>query len=730
MNIYFVGNNNNIFEDIKICSIEKVIEYCSNKKILGLDIETTRKYPKNKYNEKIYKPGLDPYVSTIIMLQIGDKENGFVIDARYVDIKKLKFILESKDILKVGHNLKFEGKHLFLKGINLTNVWDTMICERVLYNGIKQKYTLAALAEKYFNVKLKEDSVLVNTLDLFQENDFGEEEEIEIIDKSTRLQFIEWGDKPFTLEQIKYGYDDVIYPLKIYDIQKNGRILEDGTSYNPVRGFELENKITQVLSKIELRGILVNTQGWIDLYNKNIKLYNEYIKKLDNWVINNFKKYRIQPTLFDKDWKCSIEWTSSKQVIQFTKHLGICPKEISKQTKKLEYTVGAKALVKLLSNENKERFMKMESLPLEKENDFQSFILNYLITKKYQQLTTTFGKNWLDYIHPITGKVHTNFIQLMNTGRLSSISPNMQQIPNGREWRELFIAPVGYKMIATDFSAQEVRVAAEVTNCKELQDFFIKEHPIFKDDFHSFTATQMFRVMKKDDSLILNKKDNKKERNIAKGMVFKINYGGSPYTISQDMGISIEEAEEFYNSFLDGFNGLKENFEETKKLALKRGWIELDSFTKKRYFYPDFKKMESLKKEALSYYPENYKNFSKKEKENFKNELYQNNPNIKNLWKEWGILIGKLERAALNYRIQGLSATMSKLAMGIIDKDNLNLNEGLILFVHDEAIEIYEEKKANFKSKNTIKAMKLAGLFTCKKVPMDAESAIGDFWIH
>jgi DNA polymerase I-like protein with 3'-5' exonuclease and polymerase domains len=714
-----------LFDEFEQATKEEIVSYCLSKKVIGIDIETTRKYPRNAYSEKKYQAGLDPYLSNIIMLQIGDDEKGFVIDARHCDLSFLKSVLESPDVLKVGHNLKFEGKHLYLKGLKLVNIWDTMICEKVLYNGMPYKYSLASLVERYFNVKLKNT---VETYDLFEEVD--DELETTYIDKSIRLQFIDWGDKAFTKDQIEYGYDDVLYPLKIYKIQKEGRILQDGTLYNPVKGFELENKITQVLAKMELRGINVDIEGWMQLYEKNKKIYLQYIDKLNKWVIENHPKFRSPPNLFDKNWKCSIQWTSSKQVVEFAKYLNICPKEVSKQTKKLEYTVGAKSMVRLLENENKDRFMSMQDLPLIEKYDYQSFILNYLITKKYEQLISTFGKDWLSFIHPITGKVHTNFVQLMNTGRLSSTSPNIQQIPNGKEWRKLFIAPKGYKLIATDYSAQEVRVAAEVTNCKELQDFFVKEHPIFKDDFHSFTATQMFKVMRKDDSLILNKKDNKKERNIAKGMVFKINYGGSPYTISQDMGISIEEAELFYNSFLNGFKGLKENFEITKKLAVKRGWIELDSYTGKKYFYPFFDEMKELQQKAMSYYPENYRDFSKQEKKQFKANLYSKHPEVKLLWKQWGILKGKLERAALNYRIQGLSATMSKLAMGIIDYQNDSLDEGLLLFVHDEAVELYKEENIEEKITNTISSMKKSGLYVCKKVPMDAEAAVGDFWVH
>jgi DNA polymerase I-like protein with 3'-5' exonuclease and polymerase domains len=538
MNTYFVGNSLIEYENIPNKTIIDVIEYCKTKFIIGLDIETGRKYKKGIYDEFVFKPGLDPYLSRVVMLQIGDLENNFVIDSRVIDLKPLKEILENDKILKVGHNLKFEGKHLLASyGMIICNVWDTMICERILYNGLNLKYSLEALSNRYLGI----ESVNKTNTDLFtdckdiseiekdiedeyDELEFMDKKETIYIDKSIRLQFVEYGDKPFTLEQIKYGYNDIVYPLKIYEIQKQGRLV-NGELYKPVNGFNLENKITQVLAKIELRGIKVNQQGWLDLFELNKKILIEKLKTLNEWISNYYPTFCKPPDLFSSKPICKIEWSSSKQVIEFAKFLEFCPKEKSKQTKKYEFSVGAKALFKLLTNENKDNFYSNKTIPLIDKDDVQAFILNYLLMKKYQQLTTTFGDKWLRYVHPITHRVHTNFIQLMNTGRLSSTSVNLQQLPNGKMWRELFIAEKGYKIVATDYSTQEIRVSAEITGVKDLQNFFIEKHPIFGSDFHSFAATNMFRVIRNEPDLVINPKLNKKERNISKSMTFKLNYG-------------------------------------------------------------------------------------------------------------------------------------------------------------------------------------------------------------
>ena len=280
-----------------------------------------------------------------------------------------------------------------------------------------------------------------------------------------------------------------------------------------------------------------------------------------------------------------------------------------------------------------------------------------------------------------------------------------------------------------DKTRQEVRVAAEVTNNPTLQELFTKGHPIFGTDVHSLTATNMFKIIKDDPDFVCDKNVHKKERNVAKAMIFKIFYGGSEFTISMDLGVSLDEATKFYKAFFQAYPGLDQNFEKTKRLVLKRGWIELDSYTKKRYFFPHFKKMNELYEKAWSFYPKDYTSLSYEDKQLVKAELKVRHPELTDIWKEYMILKGKLERAALNYRIQGTSATMTKLAAVLIEKDK-SLKEGVLLLVHDELVEEYPKELAEKRSLETIECMKKAGEYFCKNVPMDAETAVGDYWIH
>ena len=230
---------------------------------------------------------------------------------------------------------------------------------------------------------------------------------------------------------------------------------------------------------------------------------------------------------------------------------------------------------------------------------------------------------------------------------------------------------------------------------------------------------------------VLYKHNDKKERNIAKAMLFKILYGGSEFTIAQDLGVSIEEASLFFNAFFDANEGLLDNFKVTKDTAMKRGWIEIDQFTKKRYFFKDYELMNQLSEKAWSYYPENYKKLSMQERAAVKAQLKVDSPELADIWSKFMTLKGKLERAALNYRIQGTSATMTKIAALLLDEENMSLSEGLLLLVHDELVEEYANTKdLEALSQITVSKMKQAGGITCKTVPMNAETAVGTFWIH
>lgn len=262
-------------------------------------------------------------------------------------------------------------------------------------------------------------------------------------------------------------------------------------------------------------------------------------------------------------------------------------------------------------------------------------------------------------------------------------------------------------------------------------DFFAIGDPVFGDDFHSFSATQMFRIIYNAPELIINKRDYPDERDKAKNIVFKMNYGGSAYTLAKDLGITEEEAEKYVANYFKGLPGMEESFKNKKQFAIENGYIVLSEVTQARYFYPYFKDMQKLQEKAWSYFPDDYKTLSNTEREKVKASIkHLTSP----IWKKYFYYKSKLERRSLNFPIQGAAAQMMKLAIIYLYnyrwsnqiQDEVFVNNS----IHDECNSECIEELAESYAKVVEKAMIKAGSIICNKVPFKADAVISDHWQH
>lgn len=721
--VLFIGNKGDYSTNVQYADIQECVEYCSSKSVLGIDIETTKKKLDKSIRIDIYQPGLDPYLTDIVMLQIGDLERIYVIDVRVVDISPLLSVLNS-NILFVGQNLRFEAKHLKHKyGVIFKRIWDIMIVEQCLFNGMKQSYSLQAIAERRLGIPS------IDSVDLF--NDFDEEGDY--IDKSVRTEFLSIGDRPFTERQILYGYEDIHMPLKIRDLQLEGRVIEE-QRWLPTNLFDLENEFVLVLADLELNGITFDPDLWLDTANQKQIVYEHRLKRLNDYVVSKYYGTRFveTPDLFGSELKCGIQWSSSKQVVDFFRFLKFCPKEKSKQTKKMEYSVSFKALNKLLPKSHKELlFADKEPDSIENHSDL---ILLYLLYKESEQAITTFGKDWLKYIHPITNRIHPTFKQLMHTGRMASSKPNSQNLPSEFLYRRCFIPKEGHVLINSDFSSQESRILADVSADPSMISFFNDGHPIHGSDYHSFTATKLYSIIRNDPSLIINKKDHPEERSNAKSVSFLIAYGGSAFALKDTIGESEEVAQALIDSYFEAFPTLGEVFQKAKDQVMKKGYILIDPFTGRMYFDMEFKRMNELGTKIWSYYPDNYRYMNQIQKQEAKDHINRLFPQVKDMWSEYFALKGSLERKGLNYPIQGLAGSQSKKAAVLLRREiiNNNLQDKIQLtnIIHDEflaeAAEDYQEEARYLVEKCMIDG---ANEF-CTHVKMAAEAVIVPYWHH
>jgi DNA polymerase-1 len=648
---------------IAISSKEECLSFLEKTKTVGLDIETTKKYQGKVYGNR---EGLDPYTSEIIMLQFGNETTQYILDTRVVDKKIVIEILEKineKPI--IGHNLKFEYKHILHNyGVRLKDLNDTMIAESVIECGdTRGKLGLKQLAVKYL----------------------GEEWEQEI-DKSTRIQFLDIGDKEFSEEQLIYGALDIVMPCSIIKAQKRKLQYLDLQDT-----FSFEKQFIPVLGEMEYNGKYINRTKWMDIYRKNLERFYSYEKQLNTALESNPDMFAP----FLDDGKANILWTSSKQVIPVMQTIGVDTwvkdKIKTKKTGKASYkhSVEAKHLRKYL------------------HLDLVKMYLKYKTLEKY---VTSYGEKFLDNVNPITGRIHPDFWQIVNTGRTSCQNPNLQNITSG-EFRDCFTATdEEHKLVCCDFSSQEPRVTAHYCQDPALMELFLKGDG----DTHSLIARKVFEVIENKPQIIdkhnegWSEKFNMTKRKVGKTINLGLDYGKSAFSLKADLGITQEEAEDIYNAVRNAFP-LKEKYFEKKRVeTFKNGYVLIDPIIKRKSFV----------KASLNRYKYLSKKKDKSDEE--RSELFS--------------IEGSLQRDSNNYPTQGTAASMTKQALILIyqwqDKNKAWNKFKVVNAVHDEIVVEstidYTEKAAKVVQWAMIKA----GKIFCSTIPMVAEPIISDKWEH
>lgn len=233
------------------------------------------------------------------------------------------------------------------------------------------------------------------------------------------------------------------------------------------------------------------------------------------------------------------------------------------------------------------------------------------------------------------GRIHTIFTQtLTRTGRLSSISPNLQNIPARAEYskliRKAFVPDDNSKLLSSDYSQVELRIFAHMSKAENLIQAFVDGK-----DIHTKTASDIFHVSMDDVT--------KDMRRTAKAVNFGILYGISSFGLSEDLGIDITTAKKFIDNYLETYPGISEYMEEEKKKAYELGYVTT-LMNRRRVI------------------------------EELKNKNY--------------MIRSSGERMALNTPIQGTAADILKKAMvEIYDEFNKRgLKSKMLIQVHDELV--------------------------------------------
>ena len=627
--IYLISKTQSLSSSFQSATIDDVVNYCKDKKVLGVDTETE---------------GFDFTCKKMIMFQIGDEINQYIVDTRFVSIEPLRNILESKDIIKIFHNAKFDYK--FIKAtsnIEVECVYDTFLTERILNCGKDgMKYGLKDVCSKYLNVELNKD---------------------------VRNQFIGLTGQPYKDDQIVYGAKDVEY---LIGVRQHQLPLIDKYKLNNV--VDLENEAVLSFADIEYNGLDLDTEQWktLEIINTNeadILAFNLDQEIIETDELNKFVSTYIQTDMFtaiENLRKVDIKWTSPKQVLEVFQ-----------------------VLVPKLENVNGREMYKYR---------FKHNIIDtYVKYKESMKLCTSYGNKFFKNLSS-DNKIHTNFHQILDTGRVSSSKPNMQQIPADNRFRNCFVAPEGWSFVSADYSSQELNVIA-----------FGSKDPVWLEaleegqDLHSTCAELVYGDQwidaAEDNCVYMTKKlkckckQHKKLRNNVKTINFGLAYGMGPNKLADTLNISMDRAEELIKKYFKAFPAIKGFLDKLGNFGKKYGYIKtFPPYNRKRWF--------------TSWYPRIWDN------------------------KSASMQLGSIERASKNTPIQGASADMTKKAL-ILMRDHIkevDLPIKLVMTVHDQIDTICRNDYLPDWTHNMQRLMEEAALEIVTNGLLKAEVTVSECW--
>ena len=310
---------------------------------------------------------------------------------------------------------------------------------------------------------------------------------------------------------------------------------------------------------------------------------------------------------------------------------------------------------------------------LEKLKD-HPLVADVLTYRQYAKLKSTYADGLLKVIDP-DGRIRTSFqMTVTATGRLSSTEPNLQNIPTrtelGSKMREMFVAAPGHVLVDADYSQIELRLLAHISGDTAMQQAFLSGA-----DFHTVTAARVFHVPQDQVTHQM--------RSRAKAVNFGIVYGISAFSLSQDIGVTVQEAKEYMDRYFATYTGVKQYMTDVVDKAREQGYVE--TLWHRRRALP---------------------------------ELKSSNFNMRSFG----------ERVALNMPIQGTAADIIKLAMVRVHSRlaREGLAAQLIMQVHDELIvECPEEETPRVEALLQQEMQGVAEL----SVPLLAEAHTGRNWL-
>ena len=441
--VYLVSKNKVLFNTdlYKTIPFDQALSILLPLKEVQLDTETS---------------GLDCHTKEILTLQLGCTEDQIVFDWTTLtanEKEQLKEYMES-DRLLIGYNLMFDLTFLYKEGIYPKNIYDAMIAEQLLYLGFPRVLSYELVSE--LNLTIPQYEYKEKVIKKEGKEEVSKYYELSYslkatahrrlgidIDKTVRGKIITVG---ITEETILYAANDVAWLQLIKDKQ-----LEELSKEDLCNAIRFESEFVKSLAYVKYCGIHLDPIKWENKMNNDKRKLEEAINTLNSFVIDldkvgyiyryatskkelerilelNFERcpdkdtefecYRynikgkfvrenLQLSLFeeydDTGIKCTINWSSSQQVIKLFELLGIQVKTFDKKTKKEKKSI-----------EEKQISPQADRFPIIKE------FLKYQAASK---VVSTYGQNWLNAINPVTGRIHVELHSIgTDTGKIMLIN--------------------------------------------------------------------------------------------------------------------------------------------------------------------------------------------------------------------------------------------------------------------------------------------------------------------
>ena len=560
-------------------------------------------------------------------------------DNKKIEYKIISSLDEISDEKIMALNLEIDGDNYHTAKIIGLSLYDGVNAYYIKGNDIKEisklldkeiwTYNYKSLYSIFKrnnigDIKVSYDAMLVGYLLNYNVKDDlaylanSLDDNIKLYDKKEELSEEEFIKRSIERVMFIYNSHDIFYK----------KLVSDGMEelYN-----EIELPLSRVLADMELNGIRVDKavlEGMKDSLQEKIQVVSEEIYNLAGHEFNIGSPKQLGVVLFEE-----LNLPYGKK-------------------NKTGYVTDANVLGKLI------------------EYPIVRLILEYRL---YTKLYTTYIEGILNAVSS-DGKIHTIYTQaLTRTGRLSSIEPNLQNIPVrnelGRLIRKGFVPEEDSLLMSSDYSQIELRMFAHLSDVMELKEAF-NNHM----DIHTKTAMDIFKVNESDVT--------KNMRRQAKAVNFGILYGISPYGLAEDLGISPKEAKSFIEKYFETYPGIKDYMNKEIEVAHKNGYV---------------KTIMGRIREIQELSSSNY------------------------MQRSMG------ERMALNTPVQGSSADILKKAMIEIDRimKDKKMESTMLLQVHDELI--FNVKNSEKEEMTKIVKDTMENIYKLS-VPLEVDIEFGTNW--